>query len=107
MLRYSIEPRTGKYVQGYEFLSFVRKYKKQLSNKGLDAVKTAFKKVVHKAGEFLRNKIAEAVTESNNDKIKKQEPVEEIIIPLEKRDEIFHKLRKILEKWISIKYLNH
>ena len=93
MLRYSIEPRTGKYVKVYEFLSFVRKHKKQLLNKGLDAVKTAFKKVVHKAGEFLRNKIAEAVTKSNDDKIKKQEPVEEIIIPLEKRDEIFNKLR--------------
>ena len=107
MLPYSIEPRTGKYVKGYEFLSFVRKHKKQLLNKGLDAVKTAFKKVVHKAGEFLRNKIAEAVTKSNHDKIKKQEPVEEIIIPLEKRDEIFNKLRKILQKWITIKYLNH
>ena len=70
-------------------------------------MKTAFKKVVHKAGEFLRNKIAEAVTKSNDDKIKKQEPVEEIIITLEKRDEIFNKLRKILEKWITIKYLNH
>ena len=27
-MRYSIEPRTRKYVKGYGFLSFVRKYKK-------------------------------------------------------------------------------
>ena len=46
MLRYSIEPRTGKYVEGYEFLLFVRKYKKQLLNKGLDAVKTASKRLI-------------------------------------------------------------
>ena len=63
---------------------------------GLDSLKAASKRVVHKEGEFLRNKIAEAVTKSNDDKIVKQEPVEEIIIPLEERDEILHKLRKVM-----------
>ena len=29
MRRYSVEPRTRKYVKGYGFLSFSRKYKKQ------------------------------------------------------------------------------
>ena len=43
---------------------------------GLDVVKTASKKLFHKAGEFLGNKIADAVTKSNNDNIEKQEPVE-------------------------------
>ena len=43
MWLYSIEPRTRKYVKGYGFLSFVRKYKKQLLDTGLDAVKTASK----------------------------------------------------------------
>ena len=51
MTQYSIEPRTRKYVKGYEFLSFARKYKKQLFDTRLDAVKTASKKVVHKAGK--------------------------------------------------------
>ena len=46
----------------------------------IDSLKTASKKVVHKAGEFIKNKIADAVTKSNDDKIVKQEPVEEIII---------------------------
>ena len=57
---------------------------------------TTFKKVVHKAGIFLGNKIADAVTKLNDDKIVKQKPVEEIIIPPEKRDEILNKLRKVL-----------
>ena len=58
--------------------------------------KNCFQKVVHKAGKFSANKIADVVTKSNDDKIVKQKPVEEIIIPLEKRDEILDKLRKVL-----------
>ena len=38
---------------------------------GLDSLKTASKKIVHKAGEFLGIKIEDAVTTSNNDKIVK------------------------------------
>ena len=63
---------------------------------GPNSLKTASKKVVHKAGEFLGNKIADAVTKSNDDNIEKQEPDEEILIPQEKRDEILNKLRKVL-----------
>ena len=64
---------------------------KQLLDTGLDASKK-----VHKAGESIGNKIAYAVINSNNDNIGKQEPVEEIIIPPEKRDEILSKLGKVL-----------
>ena len=71
MRRYSIEQRTRKYVKGYRFLSFARKYKKQLLDTGIDSLKIASKKVVHKAGEFLGNKIADPVTKSNNNKIVK------------------------------------
>ena len=39
MTLHSIEPRTRKYVEGYGFLSFARKYKKQVLDKGLDASK--------------------------------------------------------------------
>ena len=73
----------------------------------LDSLKIASKKVVHKAGEFLRTKISEAVTKLNDDKTEKQEPVEETIILLEKRDEILFKLRKVLDKWNTIKYLSY
>ena len=63
---------------------------------GLNVVKTASKKVVHKAEEFIGNKTVDGVTKSNDDKIVKQEAVEEIIIPSEKRDEILRKLRRVL-----------
>ena len=92
MWQYSIKPRARKYVKGYGFLSLARKCKKQLLDTGLDDSK----KLVHKAGELLGNKIADTVTKSNNDNIEKQEPVEEIIIPPEKREEILNKLRKVL-----------
>ena len=69
---------------------------KTVNAKGLDAVKTVSKKVVHKAGEFIRNNMADAITKSNSNKLEKQEPAEEIIIPSVKRDEILNKLRKVL-----------
>ena len=53
--------RTRKYFKGYCFLSFAWKYKKTMDT-GLDSLKTASKKKVHEAGEFLGNKIANAVT---------------------------------------------
>ena len=62
----------------------------------LDALKTAFKKIVHKTGEFLENKIADAVTELSDYKVVKQEPAEEIIILPEKREEILNELREVL-----------
>ena len=70
MTRYSIEPRIIKYVKRYVFLSFARKYKKQLIDTGLDASK----KVVYKVVGFSGNKIADAVTKSNDNNIEKQEP---------------------------------
>ena len=45
------------------------------------------KKVVQKAGEFIQNKIADAVIKLNVDNIEKEEPVEE---------EILNKLRRVL-----------
>ena len=100
MRGYSIKPRTRKYFKGYGFLSFVRKYKKQLLDTGLDASK----KVVIKASELIGDQIADTAlseifafrTNSDDDNIEKQEPVEEIIFPPEKRDEILNMLRKLL-----------
>ena len=45
-----------------------------------------------------KNKLADAVAKWGNDNIEKQEPVQEIIIPPETREEILHKLRKKLQK---------
>ena len=65
-------------------------------NTGLDATKTASKKLVHKAieatGEFIGNKIAEKIVKPDADlKI-----VEEINVPPEKREEILNELRKVI-----------
>ena len=90
MTRYYIEPRTRKYVKEHEFLSITKRTK--LLDKALDALK----KVVHKEGEYLRHKIADAITKLNDDNTEKHEPVEEIIIPAEKREGIINKLRKVL-----------
>ena len=62
----------------------------------MDTQLDAFKKVVHKEGEYLANKIADKVwsktlamqTKPSDDNIEKQEPVEEIITAPEKREEI-------------------
>ena len=99
MRRYSIEPRTWKYVKEHGLLSFAKKKKttnKKIVNTGLDSLKTASKKVVDKTGEILGNKIADAVTGSNDNKMEKQEPVEEIVIPPEERDEMLNKLSQVL-----------
>ena len=100
MRGYSIEARTRNYVKEYGFLLFARKYKKQLLDTGLDAVKTTSKKVVHKVVEFLGNKIADAVTNSNNYKIVKPDEnprnVGKIVIPPKEKDNIFKKLKKVL-----------
>ena len=93
---YSIEPRTRKYFKGSGFLSFARKYKKQLLDTGQNSLKTVSKKT----GEILGNKIADAVTKSNTDKFVKpgENPrnVKKLIILLEKRDGILNELRKVL-----------
>ena len=58
-MRYSTEPRFRKYVKGYGFLSFARKfgdkYGKNLidtaTRTGIDAAKTASKRVAQKTAE--------------------------------------------------------
>ena len=83
-------------------MSFARnlsnKYRKQLLNTELDALKTASKKLFHKLAEttdeFLGNKITDTVAKSNNNKIVKA--VEEVIIPPEKKEEILNESIQVL-----------
>ena len=87
MTQYPIDSKTRIYVKGYRFLLFGRKHSKQVLGEGLHVSK----KVVHKG-----NKISDALTKSNDDNIEKQEPIKEVIIPVEKIEEIFKKLRRVL-----------
>ena len=58
-MRYSSEPKTRKYVKGYSFLSFARKFGDKYGKKlmdtatktGIDAAKTASKRVIQKTAE--------------------------------------------------------
>ena len=71
---YSTEPKYGKYVKGYGFLSFARKFGNKYGKKlmdtatktGMDEVKTASKRVVQKTAEvtgyLIGNKIADTIT---------------------------------------------
>ena len=83
-MRCSTEPRLRKYVKGYGFLSFAKnsgnKYGKKLmaiaTKTGIDAAKTASKRVVQKTAEatedLIGNKIADKTTSIGKPKEKKQ-----------------------------------
>ena len=99
-MRQSLEPKYRKYVQGYGFLSFARKFGDKYANKLLNAAtktainaarkfgdkygktlmdtatKTASKRVVQKteeaAGDLIGNKIADKITSLVNQKINKK-----------------------------------
>ena len=103
-MRYSTEPRFRKYVKGYGFFSFARKFgdkygKKLMDNATkTDAAKTASKKLVQKTaeatGDLTGNKIANRITSICKSKEKKKtEEAEEIYIPPEKMQQIIDDLR--------------
>ena len=100
-MRYSTETRFRKYFKSYSFLSFARK----LGNKngtqlmdtatktGIDAAKTASKRVVQKTAEAITdlivNKIADKINSIGKPKEKeKTKEIKEIYISPEKRQQI-------------------
>ena len=96
-MRHSTGPKYRKYVKGYGFLSFARKFGNKYGKKlmdtaiktGMDAVKTASKWVVQKAaeakGDLIGNKIADKTTSLGKTKNKNEEEKQEIYIPPEKK----------------------
>ena len=109
-MRYQIEPKYGKYVQGYGFLSFARKFRDKCGKKlmgtatktGIDAAKTASKRVVQKTAKATGEigiKIADQITSVGKSKNKQKgnkdetNEEEEIYIPPEKRQKIIADLR--------------
>ena len=93
-MRYSTEPKFRKYVKGYGFLSFAKKFGDKYGKKlidtaiktGIDAAKTASKRVVQKTaeatGDLIGNEIADKTTSTV--KWKEKEKPEETYIPPEK-----------------------
>ena len=105
-MRYSTEPRFRKYVRGYGFLSFVRKFDNNYGKKlmdtttktGIGAAKTAFKRVVQKTaeatGDLIGTKIADQITSIGKPKEReKTNNADEIYIPPEKWQQIIDDLR--------------
>ena len=112
-MRHSLEPEYRKYVKGYGFLSFARKFGDKYGKKLVDTAmstgktfaKTAGKRVVHKTaeatGDLVGNKIADKITsigKSNRTKKEKDdgnimEETQEIYIPPEKRKQIIKDLK--------------
>ena len=109
-MRYSTEPKFRKYVKGYGFLSFARKFGDKYGKKlmdtatktGIDAAKTASKRVVQKTaeatGDLIGNKIADKITSVGKTKEKTNKPEENYVAP-EKRQQITNDLRFF---WIII-----
>ena len=103
-MRYSTEPRFRKYVKGYGFLSFARKLGDKYGEKlmdtatktGIDATKTASKRVVQKTaeatGDLIGNKMAYKITSVAKSKQKTNKP-EKIYIPPEKRQQIIDDIK--------------
>ena len=86
-MRYSTEPKFRKYVEGYDLLSFAKKfgdkYRKKLmdtaTKTGIDVAKTASKRVVQKTAEATGDLIGNKI--------------EEMYIPPEKRQQIIDDLK--------------
>ena len=106
MRYYSTEPRFRKYVKGYSFLSFAKKFGNKYGKKlmdtatktGMDAAKTASKRVVQKTaeatGDLIGNKKANKITSIGKPKEnEKTKAIKEIYIPPEKRQQIIDDLR--------------
>ena len=103
-MRYSTKPRFGKYVKGYGFLPFTRKFGDKYgtklidteTNAGIAAAKTISKRVVQKTaeaiGDLIGNKIADKITSVGKSK-EKTKKAEEIYIPPEKRQQITDDLK--------------
>ena len=103
-MRYSAEPRFIKYVKGYGFLSFSKKFGDEYGKKlmdtaaktGIDAAKTASKRVFQNTagatGDLIGNKISDKITSIVKSK-EKTNKAEEIYIPPEKRQQIIDDLR--------------
>ena len=107
-MRYSLEPKYRKYVKGYSFLSFARKFGDKYGKKtmdtaaktGTDAAKTTSKQVVQKSYRIWNN-IADKITSLGKTKNKeKEDERKEIYIPPEKRRQIIDDLRLF---WYHIK----
>ena len=105
-MRYSTKSKIRKYVEGYRFLSFARKFKDEYGKTLMDAAtktetdaaKATFKRVVQKTveatGDLTGNKIADKITSAGKTKSKeKEDERQEIYMPPKKMQQTIDDLR--------------
>ena len=100
-MRYSTEPKYKKYVEGYSFLSFARKFGDICDKKLMDIAEKAasirrVQKTAEATGDLIGNKVADKITSLGKTKSKekeKEKEEQEIYIPPEKRQQIIDDLR--------------
>ena len=100
-MRYSMEPRERRFVNGYGFMSFARnfsdKYSKSLMDKGIGVskqfAKTAGKKILKETakatGDLIGNKIDDKITSASkklHDEVNNKILKERYISPKEKQN---------------------
>ena len=114
-MRYSIEPRERRYVEGYGFLSLARdlnnKYDQKLADSARKSAKDAFKIVCKKAiqktaeatGDLIGNKIADKITSYSKNPANEQMM---LAMKYQKKDIYLHKKdKKLLMKIIILRLL--
>ena len=76
-MRYSTQSKFRKYIKGYGFLSFTKKFRNKCGKKLIDAEKTASKRVIKKTaeatGDLIGDKIADKITSLGQTKNKEKE----------------------------------
>ena len=107
-MRYAIEPKSRKYVQGQGFMSFANRMfdvGKQVATSKVtkDFAKTAGKKVAHKTveatGDLIGSKVADKITsmkskgQSITENERQIDETDDIFIPPEKRAQIIKDLK--------------
>ena len=112
-MRYLTEPRFRRYVKGYGFLSFAKKFGDKYGKKlidaatktGIDAAKTASKRAVPKTaeatGDLIGNKIADKITSIGKTK-EKPKPKETNLYSTRKKD---NKLSMTYDYFKNVKLL--
>ena len=115
-MRYTTEPEFKKYVKGYGFLSSARrfsdKYGKKLMNTttktGIDAAKTASKRVVQKTaeatGDLNGNKIADKITSIGKSKEKKKKKTQKKSTFPQKKDNKLLMICNYFKKNVTLLY---
>ena len=100
-MRYSTEPRFRKYVKGYGFLSFAKKVGNKYGKKimdtgtktGIDAAKTASKRVLQKTaeatGDLIGNKVADTIASIGRPKEKETKKQKKFIFHQKKDNKLF------------------